>query len=118
MFPEMSHRELLEGSTTLQIRHCMFGNALLPVDWLWLCLWCCNSNDTIRVLLDLQSEKTAIGMLKGCLHLVWGQSVSLNLCEHEVCGHFEERLGHGMFLRMSGWKEQRLFALGTVLWMI
>jgi hypothetical protein len=45
------------------------------------------------------------GVLKGCMHLVWCESLSFNLFQHEVFRHFEQSLGHGTFLGMGGWQE-------------
>src|SRR5882724_13523005 len=98
MVLEMSNRQLLNTGPTRQTGHGVLGNALLPVDWLWLCLWCCNSNDTIRVFLSLQCEKTAIGLLKRRMHLLWGEFLCLNLCKNKIFCHLEEGLGHEIFL--------------------
>jgi hypothetical protein len=53
--------------------------------------------------LGLQREQAAIGVLEGGMHVRWGQMMDGNLGEHEVFGHFEERLGHDTFLLPSAY---------------
>src|SRR5437870_3580682 len=105
MFLEMSYRQLFEAGSTLQTRHHMFGNALTPIDWLW-CRRCDHSNAAMSIFLRFQCLQTGIGVLEGCVHLVWCESVRCNLCHHEVFRHFEQRLGHGIFLGRGGWKNK------------
>src|SRR5438552_12355284 len=97
MVLEMSYRQLFEAGSTLQTRHHMFGNALTPIDWLW-CRRCDHSNAAMRIFLRFQCLQTGIGVLEGCVHLVWCESVRCNLCHHEVFRHCEQRLGHGRSL--------------------
>src|SRR6266704_3023546 len=118
MFLQMSHRELLEADSTRQTCHRMLGDTFLPVDSCWWCRRCDHCHATISAFLGLQCFETGIGLLQGCVHLVWCESVRFNLCHHEVFRHFEQGLGHGIFLGMGGWTEQPLLALQTVLWMI
>ena len=39
----------------------------------------------------------------GSGHRLWGQSFGSNLCHDEVFRHFEQRVGHGLFLGMGRW---------------
>src|SRR5262245_5021038 len=117
MFLEMSHRQLLKARSALQTCHCMFGNALPPVDWLWWYLWRCNSNATVRVFLCFEGLQTGIGLLKGLMHLLGGECVRFNLCQHEVFRHCEQGLGHETLLGMGGWKARWRFVLTTLLCM-
>src|SRR6267378_4952737 len=48
----------------------------------------------MSVFLYFEGLETRIGVLEGLVHVVWGESVSFNLCEYEVFCHFEQRLGH------------------------
>src|SRR5438128_2747705 len=104
MFLEMPYRELLEGLTTRQTGHMVFGNTLPPRDWCCWCLWCCTRNDTICVLLGLQGEKTGIGVLECGLHLFWREFLRVNLGKNKIFRHFEEALGHGTFLGIGDGK--------------
>src|SRR6266446_6866191 len=106
---EMSHRQLLKTGSARKTCHMVFGNALPPMDWCCWCLWCCHSNDTIRVFLRLQCEKTTIGLLKGCMHVLWGEFLRLNLCKNQVFRHFEEGLRHERFLSRCREETQSLF---------
>jgi hypothetical protein len=108
MFPEMSHRELLAGLTTLQTRHRMFGNAFPPVDGFCWGLWSCTRSAPRRCFQGLQCEKTGMGLLEGDLHLVRGQFMHFNLSEYEIFCHFEEGWGHGTFLDMEVGRRTRL----------
>src|SRR5437899_1757504 len=99
MFLEMSHRQLLKTGPTRKTGHMVFGNALPPIDCCW-CLRCLNSNNAFRVPLGLQCQKTAIGVLEGGLHLLWGEFLGLNLGKNQVFRHFEGCLGHRTFLNM------------------
>src|SRR2546425_8806745 len=101
MFPQMSSRELLKTHSTRQTRHSMLGDALPPIDWCCWGLWCCNSNYAIGFFLGLQCEETAIGLLKRCMHVLWGEFLRMNLGKNKIFRHFEEALGHGIFLRMG-----------------
>jgi len=89
MFLQMSHRELLKADSTFQTRHHMFSDALPPIDWLCWYLWGHNGNATVRVFLGFESLQTGIGLLKGLVHVLGGESVRCNLCHHEVFRHFE-----------------------------
>ena len=70
----------------------------------------------MSVFLYFEGLETRIGVLEGLVHVVWGESVSFNLCEYEIFCHFEQGLGHGTFLDVGEWTEQPLFALTTILW--
>jgi len=52
----------------------------------------------MSVFLYFEGLETRIGVLEGLVHVVWGESVSFNLCEYEIFCHFEQDLGHGIFL--------------------
>jgi len=80
----------------------MFGNAFLPVDWYWWRLWCDTCNAPMSVFLRFQCLQTGIGVLENCVHLIWCESVRFNLSHHEVFRHFEQGLGHGIFLGRGG----------------
>ena len=56
----------------------------------------------MSVFLRFQGLQTGIGLLKGLVHLLWGEFVSFNLCEYEIFCHFEQGLGHGTFLGVGG----------------
>src|SRR2546427_8686361 len=84
MCPEMTHRQLLEAGSTLQTRHRLFRNAFPPVAWCGWCLRCLNSTTAMGCFLGVQCEKAAIGVLEGGMHVLWRQSVDLNLCEHDA----------------------------------
>ena len=60
----------------------------------------------MSVFLYFEGLETRIGVLEGLVHVVWGESVSFNLCEYEIFCHFEQGLGHGTFLGVGGWQEQ------------
>src|SRR5437588_8958161 len=61
----------------------------------------------MRVFLRFQCLQTGIGVLEGCVHLVWCESVRFNLCHHEVFRHCEQGLGHRAFLDRGGGAEQQ-----------
>src|SRR5262245_34149409 len=111
---QMSHRELLETGSTLQTHHRMLGDTFLPLDSFWSGRRYYHSNATVRVFLRLQCLQTRIGLLQGCVHLIWWEVVRCNLCHHEVFRHFEERLGHGTFLSIGVGKKNR-FLLSQLL---
>src|SRR6266436_953674 len=60
----------------------------------------------MSVFLRFQYLQTGIGLLENCVHLIWCESVRFNLCKNEVFRHFEQGLGHGIFLGRGGWQEQ------------
>src|SRR5438132_4746148 len=93
------------------------SNALPPVDWCWWHLWCYKGNAAMSIVLRFQCMQTGIGLLQGLVHIVWGESVSCNLCHDEVFRHFEQGLGHGIFLGRGCGKEQWLVALAPGLGM-
>ena len=53
--------------------------------------------------------------LEGCVHVLWRQSVDVNLGEHEVFRHFEEGLGHGTFLRRVFGKPNHFYSHNAVM---
>src|SRR5438477_382167 len=55
-------------------------------------------------LLGFQCLQTGIGVLEGCVHLVWCESVRFNLCHHEVFCHCEQGLGHRGIPQCGLWK--------------
>ena len=65
----------------------------------------------MSVFLYFEGLETRIGVLEGLVHVVWGESVSFNLCEYEIFCHFEQGLGHGIFLGIGDWKAQPFFGL-------
>src|SRR5262249_49189977 len=74
-----------------------------------------NCNAPINVFLGLQCFETGIGLLQSSVHVVWWESVSRNLCHDEVFRHFQQGLGHRIFLSVGDWKEEMLFALTVVM---
>jgi hypothetical protein len=69
----------------------------------------------MSVFLGFEGLETGVGVLEGCMHLLWREFVGLHLCEYEIFCHFEQGLGHATFLGVGGWQEQSLCALITIL---
>jgi hypothetical protein len=80
----------------------MFGDTFPPIDWYWWGRWCYNGTTAMSVFLGFEGLQARIGVVEGLVHVVWGESVSFNLCEYEIFCHFEDSLGHGTFLGVGG----------------